>query len=221
MLAGTVLSPTFGRPGVYARRNRKPLLTEEEQRRIDRAIDEKYYEQLDAIPSLAQQDPEKFAELKAMYEARENKEAVAMGAMCNEKGCPKEQVIGGFCTTHARRDPALSKRLDERQARKKEREKAAKSAESSRKPNTPRKQDVLADPPALPSDFDKVQNADGNKVSFGMNEISAVSFIDALDEAWQAKRAQMICALSGVDYKRSLRLQIDMLDAVDALGEWA
>lgn len=44
-----------------------------EQRRIDEAVDAKGRLSFEAVPSLAEQDPERFARLKAEYEARDSR----------------------------------------------------------------------------------------------------------------------------------------------------
>jgi hypothetical protein len=54
-----------------------------------------------------------------------------------------------------------------------------------------------------------------------VGEQQCADFIDALDQAWRDKRSQMLLALVGMGYRRSLRLQLDMLDAIEQLGEWS
>lgn len=218
MQLGVVIGTGDARNRYYPRpvkKKKRIIITDEEQRRIDRLVDDKYHEPLKAIVSLAKADPARFAELKAMYEARDNKEAIMASGRCNDKRCDKFQVVGGFCTEHAK-EHGLQDKLDERNRRDRENAKLRKAA--------PEK--VVAAPVAVPADFGKVVNADKDKISVGMisiskNEFIASQFMEALDAAWLAKRSQMLCALSGLDYKRSLRVQLDMLDAVDGLGEWA
>lgn len=193
---------------------------DEEQAAINRMVDEKYHEPLKKIVSMAKEDPEKFAALKAMYETRELE--ADMGTMCSEPGCSLWSVVKGYCSNHAKAH-GLQAELDIRNrqgalAKAKRLQVAGGVAlPSVVDGNEP----VIELRPAVPASFGKVTNADKEQVSFGMNEFSACSFMDALDEAWQVKRSQMLCALSGLSYKRSLRVQLDMLDAVDGLGEWA
>lgn len=138
-------------------------------------------------------------------------EEMTMGAPCKEKGCNKSQVMGGFRTTHARRDPVLSKKIDDKNARARKTPDAAPAAKQEIE-----KRGAPAQKP-LPKNFGKVENADGKTELFGV-DLSMVSVMDILDDAWKAKRAEWLCDLSGVPAGQALKYSVKMLDAVEALG---
>lgn len=129
----------------------------------------------------------------------ELKEAPVAQKICSVDGCGKSVHARGMCWGHERSvlgvNPATGMPL---------------------KAVVP--QSVPAPPVASVKAARKIVLADPIP---NIEELGCTDFIDALDQAWIEKRKQMLLALVGADYRRQLRLQLDMLDALDQIGEWA
>lgn len=147
-----------------------------------------------------------------------NLEVKNMGSPCNFEGCDKFNVVGGFCTVHAK-ERGLGHLIEAKNTKSRAKGKAKRLASVSTTVAVDKviahvKKAAKVQVKEIPDSFGLVENIEKQMVPFGTDPVVVM----ALREAWAAKEAEWLADISGLSPLKTLARAAQMVEAVEALG---